>query len=47
MRVVCACGWEVAGVEEDVIEATKLHGVELHNMDVTREQVLAMAVDED
>jgi predicted small metal-binding protein len=41
--VVCECGLEVRGAEDDVIDQVQEHGREAHNMDVTREQVLAMA----
>jgi predicted small metal-binding protein len=41
--MICECGFEVRGEEDDVITKTKDHGREAHNMDVTREQVLAMA----
>jgi predicted small metal-binding protein len=44
LRVRCACGWEVVGVEDEVVEATQLHGRRMHNMAATRDQVLAMAV---
>jgi predicted small metal-binding protein len=37
----CACGWEVRGPEDVVVEATIDHGRRIHNMDATREQVLA------
>lgn len=43
LQVVCACGWRTVGTEDEVVEATSRHGVELHNMSVTREQVLAMS----
>ena len=46
MKVACACGWEAVGEEDAVFEETKQHGVDIHNMEVTREQVLAMAVEE-
>lgn len=46
MRVECACGWEAVGDEEEVVAETTQHGVDVHNMAVTREQVLAMAVEE-
>jgi len=46
MKVECACGWEVVGDEDEVIAETKQHGTDVHNMDVSREQVLAMAVEE-
>lgn len=44
MLVRCACGWEVLGDEADVVKATQEHGRRVHNMEATREQVLAMAV---
>jgi predicted small metal-binding protein len=39
----CACGWEVLGSEDEVVDATSEHGERLHNMTATREQILAMA----
>jgi predicted small metal-binding protein len=36
----CACGWEVTGTEEEVVDATIEHGRRIHNMEATREQVL-------
>lgn len=47
LTIRCACGWEVSGVEEEVVEATVEHGRRLHNMVATRDDVLAMAVDAD
>jgi predicted small metal-binding protein len=44
LRVRCACGWEVVGAENEVVEATQEHGRRMHNMAATRDQVLAMAV---
>jgi predicted small metal-binding protein len=44
LRVRCACGWEVVGVDDEVVEATQEHGRRMHNMAATRDQVLAMAV---
>jgi uncharacterized protein DUF1059 len=44
LRVRCVCGWEVVGREDDVVPATQAHGRRLHNMEATREQVLAMAM---
>jgi predicted small metal-binding protein len=41
--VSCDCGFTVTGDEDTVVAATQEHGREVHNMDVTREQVLAMA----
>jgi predicted small metal-binding protein len=37
----CACGWEVSGSQDEVVDATIDHGRRIHNMDATREQVLA------
>ena len=37
----CACGWEVSGSEDVVVDATIDHGRRIHNMEATREQVLA------
>lgn len=41
--VKCDCGFEARGAEEELIPAVQKHGQEVHNMQVTREQVLAMA----
>lgn len=41
--VTCACGYEARGEEDAVVAETQRHGVEVHNMDVTREQVLDMS----
>jgi predicted small metal-binding protein len=38
----CACGWEVTGPEDEVVDATIDHGKRIHNMEATREQVLAV-----
>jgi predicted small metal-binding protein len=37
----CACGWEITGPEDVVIEATLEHARRIHNMTATRDQVLA------
>jgi predicted small metal-binding protein len=37
----CACGWKVTGPLDDVVEATIDHGRRIHNMEATREQVIA------
>ena len=41
--VRCDCGLEIRGEEDEVVEKVREHGREAHNMEVTREQVLAMA----
>jgi predicted small metal-binding protein len=37
----CACGWEVTGPEDEVVDATIEHGRRVHNMTATHEEVLA------
>ncbi len=37
----CACGWTVTGGEDEVVDATIDHGRRIHNMEATRDQVLA------
>ena len=41
--VRCECGFEACGPEEELVPAVQQHGRDAHNMNVTREQVLAMA----
>ncbi len=41
--VRCDCGFEARGSEEELIPVVQKHGVDAHNMRVSREQVLAMA----
>ena len=40
----CACGWETTGALDDVVDATIDHGLRIHNMEATREQVLAVVL---
>ncbi len=42
-KLTCACGWETCGTEDEIVAASREHGKTLHNMDVTREQAMAMA----
>jgi predicted small metal-binding protein len=44
ITVRCVCGWEATGREDAVIRETVDHGLRLHNMVPTRDDVLAMAV---
>jgi hypothetical protein len=44
MRLRCACGWEMSGVEAKIIAAAEEHGRRVHNMQPTREEILAMVV---
>jgi len=41
--VTCVCGYEVRGTADQLIPQVRQHGRDLHNMDVTDEQVLAMS----
>jgi hypothetical protein len=43
IRTRCACGWAAEGPEDEVVAATIDHGLRLHNMAATREQVLERA----
>jgi len=45
--VTCACGQQWRGTEVELIEVVRQHGLDVHNMAVTDDQVRAMAVDED
>ena len=38
----CACGWEIIGSEDEVVEGTIDHGRRIHNMEATRNEVLAV-----
>jgi len=42
--VRCECGFEARGSEDDVVIAMGRHANDVHNMKVTREQVLERAV---
>lgn len=42
-ELTCACGWTTSGDEDQIVEAAQDHGRKLHNMEVTREQAMAMA----
>ncbi len=37
----CACGWTVTGTEDTVVDATIDHGRRIHNMEASRDQVVA------
>jgi predicted small metal-binding protein len=39
----CACGWETTGSVDDVVLAVQDHARRIHNMEATREEVLARA----
>lgn len=41
--VTCECGFSTRGSDDEVVTEVQKHGREVHNMEVTREQALAMA----
>jgi hypothetical protein len=43
LRTRCVCGWESTGSEDEVVTATLDHGRMVHNMEGTRDEVLARA----
>jgi len=45
--VTCACGQQWRGTETELVPLVRQHGHEIHNMDVTADQVRALAVDAD
>ena len=47
MRLRCACGWEAAGSEDELVVAATEHGERVHNMRPTRDEVMAMVVRDD
>jgi hypothetical protein len=45
--ITCACGQQWRGTVAELIPVVRQHGYDVHNMDVTADQVRAMAVDAD
>jgi predicted small metal-binding protein len=41
--VECDCGWSCRGTEDEVVVACTAHGREVHGMELSREQVLAVS----
>lgn len=41
--VLCTCGVEMRGTENELVEIVQKHALESHNMKATREQVLSRA----
>lgn len=44
-EATCLCGWSVRGTEEEVVSQVIAHGREAHQIESTRDEVLALAVD--
>ncbi len=43
-QVTCQCGWRVRGAKEDVVRAVQEHGRSTHQLEVSEEEVMALAV---
>ncbi|MGZ4306940.1 MAG: DUF1059 domain-containing protein [Solirubrobacteraceae bacterium] len=41
--IECDCGWRFQGSEEELIEACTAHGRDVHGMDLSHDQILAVA----
>jgi predicted small metal-binding protein len=41
-QATCECGWTATGTEEELIPLVQQHGREVHGLDVTPEQVVAL-----
>ena len=44
-QVTCDCGWRCRGTEEEVIAQVQAHARQAHRSELTRDQVLAVAID--
>ena len=44
-EVTCLCGWQCRGTEDEVVEQVQAHGREVHGVDSTRDEILAIAVE--
>ena len=43
LRLECGCGWSATGTPDEVVAATQEHSQRVHNMQATRDEVLARA----
>lgn len=44
-EVTCLCGWQCRGTLDEVVDQVVRHGREVHGIESTREEILAIAVD--
>jgi predicted small metal-binding protein len=44
-EVTCMCGRQCRGTEDEVVAQVQAHGREVHDVESTREEVLALAVE--
>jgi predicted small metal-binding protein len=42
-EVTCQCGWQCRGTLEEVVAQVQAHGREVHGIESTREEILAIA----
>lgn len=42
MEVTCKCGWQVRGTESEVIAKVQEHGVSVHGLETTPDEVRAI-----
>ncbi len=42
-QVTCQCGWRGHGTQEEIIAAVQEHGRSAHALDISAEQVMALA----
>jgi predicted small metal-binding protein len=42
--IECDCGWTCRGTDEELIAECSVHARDVHGMDLTPEQILAVAV---
>jgi predicted small metal-binding protein len=43
LQIECDCGWTCRGTEDELLIECAEHGREVHGMQLTREQILAVA----
>jgi predicted small metal-binding protein len=44
--VTCECGWAARGEQDQVVEAMQVHRRQIHDQEISREQVLEKATPE-
>ena len=44
-EATCICGWQVRGTEDEIVSQVQAHGREVHGIESTREEILAIAID--
>lgn len=44
-EVTCMCGWRCRGTEDEIVTQVQAHGRDAHQIESTREEILAIAYD--